>query len=138
RSAVRQMTPEGDVPEACTVDLIASSWGPMGFKDPEETLRAVFPGVTIKQWYPQISAAEPSKEFLIVEAALSLLNDRPQASISTGEWTTEAGYSPRTLQRYLKTQAVADLLAARGIGLQKQGQKWVLKAIGDTDHDIAA
>ena len=38
----------------------------------------------------------------------------------------------------LRTQAVADLLAARGIGLQKQGQKWVLKAIGDTDHDIAA
>jgi hypothetical protein len=138
RSAVRKMTPEGDVPQGCTVDLIASSWGPMGFKDPEETLKSMFRGLTIKSWYPQISAAEPSREFVIVEAARSLLNGRPEAAISTGEWATEAGYSPRTLQRYLRTPAIADLLAARGIGLQKQGQKWVLKAMGDAVREMAA
>jgi hypothetical protein len=137
RGAVRKMTPEGDVPEGCTVDLIASSWGPMGFKKPEETLKDMFPGLTIKPWYAQISAAEPSK-FVIVEAALSLLNGRQEGSISTGEWATEAGYSPRTLQRYLRTPAIADLLALRNVTLQKQGQKWVLETSGVGDRPIAA
>jgi hypothetical protein len=137
RSAVRQMTPEGDVPEGCTVDLIASSWGPMGFKEPEETLKSMFPGATIKPWYPQISAAKPNREFVIVEAALSLLQRQTEVSISSGEWATQAGYSVRTLQRYLRTPSISDLLAARGFSLQKQGQKWVLRARGDTDRPIA-
>src|SRR5262249_36156379 len=50
RIAIRNMTPEGDVPPGCTVTVIASSHPSCGmcFHEPIKTLGEIFPGANIK------------------------------------------------------------------------------------------
>jgi AraC-like DNA-binding protein len=138
RGAVRQMTAEGDVPHGCTVDLIASSVGPMGFKDPLNTLANMFPGATVKPWFPNIPAAKQSKDMLIADAARSLLGDKPEALITSGEWASQAGYSARTLQRGINKGVVKALLVAQGIIACKQGQKWLIQREDGAERLAAA
>ncbi len=126
RGAVRQMTLNGDVPSGCTVDLIASSVGPMGFKNPLNTLQTMFPGATVKPWYPRIPTAKPSMDLLVVNAALSLLGDRCEVLVTSSEWANQAGYTTRTLQRSANKGVIFTLLNEHGVTARKQGQKWLL------------
>lgn len=127
RGAVRQMTGDGDVPHGCTVDIIASSVGPLGFKEPLDTLKTMFPGALVKAWHPNIPNAKPSMDMLLVDAALSLLGDRREVLIASNDWASKAGYSTRTLQRRINKGLIFDLLAEHKIKVQKQGQKWLLQ-----------
>lgn len=138
RSAVRQMTADGDVPLGCTVDLVASSVGPMGFKEPLKTLKAMFPCATVKTWHPRVSTAKPAMDLLVANAALSLLGDKSEILVTSGEWAGEAGYSTRTLQRSANKGLIISLLAEQGITLQKQGQKWLLRNGNATEQPRAA
>ncbi len=126
RGAVRQMTPDGDVSRGCTVDLIASSVGPLGFKDPLNTLGTMFPGATVKAWYPTIPTAKPSMDRLVVDAALALLGDQCEVLVTSSEWADQAGYNARTLQRSANKGVIFTLLDEHGVTARKQGQKWLL------------
>jgi hypothetical protein len=126
RGATRKMV-DGDVPEGCTVDIIGSSWGPMGFREPLVTLRSMFPGAKIEEWYPEIPSTKPDALVTTADAARELLGDQPKALCTTGEWSAKAGYSPRTLQRRMNSGEVLRILCARGIEVEKCGGRWLLK-----------
>ena len=127
RGAVRQMTAVGDVPHGCTVDIVASSVGPLGFKDPLDTLKTMFPGALVKAWHPNIPSAKPRMDMLLVEAAHTLLGDKSEVLVTSNDWAFRAGYTPRTLQRRINKGLIFGLLAEHKIKVEKQGQKWLLQ-----------
>ena len=114
RGASREMTSEGDVPGGCTVEIIASSWGPMGFREPLKELAEMFPGARIEPWHPRI-AGKPDKETTVAEAAVRLLRDQSEVVVSTAQWAAEAASSASTIQRHVRSGRVLDLLRERGI-----------------------
>lgn len=126
RGATRKMI-DGDIPTGCTVDIIGSSWGPMGFKDPLGTLSQMFPGAKVEEWYPRIPSVKPTAKITTVDAALELLGGLSEALVTTGEWAAKSGYDKRTLQRVMKSGEIVGLLGARGIAAEKCGARWLLK-----------
>jgi hypothetical protein len=121
------MTADGDIPHGCTVDVIASSVGPLGFKEPLDTLKTMFPGSVVKVWHPNIPTAKPGMDMLLVDAAHSLLGDKCEVLVTSNDWAFKAGYTPRTLQRRINKGLIFDLLAEHKISAHKQGQKWLLQ-----------
>lgn len=138
RGALRQMTADGDVPKGCTVDVIASSKGPMGFKEPLNTLATMFPGSTVKAWHPNVPAAKPNMDVLVADAALSILEGKSEVLVTSGDWATQAGYSVRTLQRVINRASIFSALREHDITAQKQGQKWLLRKVNDSEQLRAA
>jgi hypothetical protein len=132
RGAVRQMTPEGDVPDGCTLDVIASCVGPMGFSNPVHTLATMFPGAKVHRWYPKVPTLKPNMERTFAGAAQSLLGHRNEAFVTSGEWAKKAGYSARTLQRAMNKTGINGVLAHDGLTVGKQGQKWLIRRTGET------
>jgi hypothetical protein len=138
RRAVRQMTDDGDVPPGCTVDLIASSVGPMGFTDPRGTLAEMFPGATIKQWFPKVPHAKPNMEMLLTEAARKLLGNKGEVLVTSAQWANEAGHTARHLQRTIRKGVLFAVLEDHGMTVEKQGQKWLLKRKHNAERQAAA
>jgi hypothetical protein len=125
RGAVRHMI-DGDVPIGCTLDLIASSWGPLGFRDPFGTLAEMFPGATIKPWYPTAKAKEENSLLAFVDAARIVLDDQQEVIVTLRELATIAGYSERTLQRALNSGELIALLAEHGLTARLKSGRWTL------------
>src|ERR1700730_17102400 len=111
RGATRKMI-DGDVPEGCTVDIVGSSWGPMGFKKPLDTLEEMFPGAKVEEWYPQAPSTKSNSNMTTADIARELLGDQSEAVVTTGEWAAKAGYSPRTLQRIMNSSGIVGVLSA--------------------------
>jgi hypothetical protein len=116
RGATRQFINE-DVPEGCTVDIIASSWGPMRFANPIATLQRMFPDATVKQWLPNVSTTKPANEAPVIEAAITLLGTSPCIEVTDKEWGKAAGVAGRTVRRRLN-EGLAELLADRGLTIE--------------------
>src|SRR5262249_4662192 len=94
RGATRNMI-AGDVPSGCSVDIIASSRGPMGFSDPFETLAEMFPGARIEPWEP---TGAPCSTDAAVAAACAILGDAQEAMTTMKELAFLSGYAERTLK----------------------------------------
>jgi hypothetical protein len=116
RGASRNMV-NGDVPPGCTVDIIASSKGPMGFTNAKAELRQMFPSATVVPWEPKGKAN--GKEHIGVEAAMQLLGQGEAITVTGAQWADKAGYkNPRTVRRWMNEGSLVKELTAQGITLE--------------------
>jgi hypothetical protein len=138
RGAIREMTFGGDVPSGCTLDVIASSVGPMGFKEPVHTLATMFPGAKVKRWYPRVATAKRDMNRAIADAAHSLIGEGNEVLVTSGDWARKAGYRARTLQRSMNTGLVRSLLGEEGFTVRKQGGRWLIRRESNSGAIAAA
>jgi hypothetical protein len=114
RGATRNMV-NGDVPIGCTLDVIASSNGPMGFSDPMRVLREMFPGAKIEAWHPK---SAPCSTDAAVAAARTVLGVKPEAMTTMKELAFLSGYAERTLKGWHGNGRLAARLAAEGLSIE--------------------
>jgi len=118
RGATREMI-DHDVPEGTTLDIIASSHGGMPFRNPMATLKAMFPGASIKKWLPldrdPRRADVIERDAGLIEGAMGLLGDAPSVKVIDAVWAKAAGVNASTLRSRLKAGVLVAQLAARGI-----------------------
>jgi hypothetical protein len=119
RTAIREMTPEGDVPIGCTIDIIASSWGPLGFKYPYGTLRKMFPGATIVPWEPRAAQSKRVKyKEPLIDAIVGLVGDKAEVTTTSEALGRMVGVTRRTVQRRLNNGELPAQLKKRGIAIE--------------------
>jgi hypothetical protein len=117
RSAVREMV-DGDVPKGCTLDIVNTTRGPLGY-DPRE-LWELFPGAAVEIIKPKATKGTTSiRDASWVEAANALLGEQAARLVSGADWAANAGYSPRTLWRRLRDGSLDLSLGAVGIAVER-------------------
>jgi hypothetical protein len=121
RGASRNMTPECDVPPGCTVDLIASSRGPMGFSNAKAVLREMFPSATVVEWERPAETSAKDLHPTATEGALELLGLESTIVVTRAHLAKAAGCSPRTIQKWLNAGTLAKALSAKGMSLHAVG-----------------
>lgn len=127
RGQTRNMR-NGDVPEGSTVDIISSGWGPMGFKNPLDTLSDMFPGATVLPWHPKAGLAQPTEsETVTIHQLEQMLADAPSLATNKGQIADRTGYSEKTIQRRLNDPLFLHQLIERGIDIERTKEGYLVK-----------
>lgn len=108
RGAVRYMTADGDVPPGCTLDIIASSHGAMGFNNPIGVLRNMFKHANVQKWWPKViqtfkPIGQTSADIWMSKAADQMLGQQQPCMMTTAaKWAKVAGVGLNTVLRRVK------------------------------------